>query len=211
MVRPCQRARRDRAVALYRTRSVRGSGSPRLVQLRLCTGDVPERAADLFALLIVGIRDDFLSQKRLALGQLLTLFALAIVIVFWISGNTLSGTAIRQWLAISASARHYAFALLIVGLVSLLFSVVALRRPLSLPLRSLLALSAMALCWLMRWTLLIQGQTLPKFNAQFTPTPCPPVPTVGLPSSAPSACGSAAYYCSRKRERTRKEIATWLI
>lgn len=37
-----------------------------------------------FALLIVGIRDDFLSQKRLALGQLLTLFALAIVIVFWI-------------------------------------------------------------------------------------------------------------------------------
>ncbi|WP_320910462.1 tetrathionate reductase subunit TtrC [Citrobacter farmeri] len=126
-----------------------------------------------FALLIVGIRDDFLSQKRLALGQLLTLFALAIVIVFWVSGKTLSGTAIRQWLAISASARHYAFALLIVGLVSLLFSVVALQRPLSLPLRTLLALSAMALCWLMRWTLLIQGQTLPKFNAQFTPYTLP--------------------------------------
>lgn len=42
-----------------------------------------------------------------------------------------------------------------------------------MPLRSLLALSAMALCWLMRWTLLIQGQTLPKFNAQFNPYALP--------------------------------------
>ncbi len=31
----------------------------------------------------------------------------------------------------------------------------------------------MALCWLMRWTLLIQGQTIPKFNAQFNPYTLP--------------------------------------
>ena len=48
-----------------------------------------------------------------------------------------------------------------------------LARPDGVQLRSLLALSAMALCWLMRWTLLIQGQTLPKFNAQFTPYTLP--------------------------------------
>lgn len=125
------------------------------------------------ALLIVGLRDDFPTQKRLALGQLLTLLALAVVIVFWVSGNTLSGTAIRQWLAISASARHYASGWLVFWLITLLFGVIALRRPLPLPLRSLLALSAMALCWLMRWTLLIQGQTLPKFNAQFNPYTLP--------------------------------------
>ncbi|WP_253319600.1 tetrathionate reductase subunit TtrC [Citrobacter amalonaticus] len=125
------------------------------------------------ALLIVGLRDDFPTQKRLALGQLLTLLALAVVIIFWVSGNTLSGTAIRQWLAISASARHYASGWLVFWLIALLFGIIALRRPLPLPLRSLLALSAMALCWLMRWTLLIQGQTLPKFNAQFNPYALP--------------------------------------
>ncbi|EKJ8218377.1 tetrathionate reductase subunit TtrC [Citrobacter sedlakii] len=125
------------------------------------------------ALLIVGLRDDFPTQKRLALGQMLTLLALAAVIIFWGCGDTLSGMAIRQWLAISASARHYASGWLAFWLISLLFSVIALRRLLSLPLRSLLALSAMALCWLMRWTLLIQGQTLPKFNAQFNPYALP--------------------------------------
>ncbi len=39
--------------------------------------------------------------------------------------------------------------------------------------RVLLVLSALALCWLMRWTLLIQVQTVPKFNAQFNPYSLP--------------------------------------
>ncbi|WP_336221965.1 tetrathionate reductase subunit TtrC [Citrobacter amalonaticus] len=126
-----------------------------------------------FALLIVGIRHDVALQHKLAGGQLVTLLALAAVVVFWASGNTLSGAAIRQWLTLSASARNYAVGWLAFWLISVLFCAVAVRRPLSLPSRALLALSAMALCWLMRWTLLIQGQTLPKFNAQFNPYTLP--------------------------------------
>lgn len=127
----------------------------------------------LFALLIVGMRHDVSSQQKLARGQWVTLLALAVVILFWVSGDTPSGTAIRQWLTLSVSARHYAIGWLAFWLISVLLCTVALRRPLSLPTRALLALSAMALCWIMRWTLLIQGQTLPKFNAQFNPYTLP--------------------------------------
>lgn len=127
----------------------------------------------LFALLIVGMRHDVSSQQKLARGQWVTLLALAAVILFWVSGDTPSGTAIRQWLTLSVSARHYAIGWLAFWLLSVLFCTVALRRPLSLPSRALLAISAMALCWIMRWTLLIQGQTLPKFNAQFNPYTLP--------------------------------------
>ncbi len=126
-----------------------------------------------FALLIVATRDDFPLQRRLARWQLSALILLAVVVVMWVSGDTLSGTAIRQWLAISSSARHYALGWLTFWLISLLFCTQALRCPLRLPLRSVLVLSAMALCWLMRWTLLIQVQTLPKFNAQFNPYTLP--------------------------------------
>lgn len=127
----------------------------------------------LFALLIVGMRHDVSSQQKLVRGQWVTLLALAVVILFWVSGDTPSGTAIRQWLTLSVSARHYAIGWLAFWLISVLLCTVALRRPLSLPTRALLALSAMALCWIMRWTLLIQGQTLPKFNAQFNPYTLP--------------------------------------
>ncbi|WP_434663821.1 tetrathionate reductase subunit TtrC [Klebsiella sp. MISC125] len=126
-----------------------------------------------FALLIVSTRDDFPLQRRLARWQLSALILLTAVVAMWVSGDTLSGTAIRQWLAISPSSRHYALGWLAFWLISLLFCTLALRRPLGLPLRSVLVLSAMALCWLMRWTLLIQVQTLPKFNAQFNPYTLP--------------------------------------
>lgn len=126
-----------------------------------------------FALLIATTRDDFPLQRRLARWQLSALILLAVVVAMWVSGDTLSGTAIRQWLAISSSARHYAFGWFAFWLMSLGFAIHALRYSLNLPLRALQASSAMALCWLMRWTLLIQGQTIPKFNAQFNPYTLP--------------------------------------
>ena len=111
--------------------------------------------------------------RKLAWGQIVTLFALAIVVVMWASGNTLSGSAIRQWLDVAASARHYAIGWIVLWVTSLGLCALVLRHPLSLPLRISLAISAMALCWLMRWTLLIQVQTVPKFNAQFNPYTLP--------------------------------------
>lgn len=126
-----------------------------------------------FALLIVAVRNDFQCQRQLAIWQLSALMLLAVVVAIWVSGDTLSGSAIRQWLVISPSARHYAIGWLACWLISLIFCALALRYPLTLPVRALLAVSAMALSWLMRWTLLIQGQTIPKFNAQFNPYTLP--------------------------------------
>lgn len=126
-----------------------------------------------FALLIVAAGNDFQHQKRLAKWQLSALILLAVVIAIWVSGDTLSGSAIRQWLMISPSARHYAIGWLALWLIALCLAALALRHPQGMPVRVVLAVSAMALCWLMRWTLLIQVQTIPKFNAQFNPYTLP--------------------------------------
>ncbi|MBJ9598185.1 tetrathionate reductase subunit TtrC [Citrobacter werkmanii] len=125
------------------------------------------------ALLIAASKSEGTLLRKLAWGQIATLIALAMVMVIWVSSNTLSGSAIRYWLDIASSARHYAISWVVLWVVSLCFCGLVLRHPLSLPLRVLLALSAMALCWLMRWTLLIQVQTIPKFNAQFNPYSLP--------------------------------------
>ncbi len=125
------------------------------------------------ALLIATTNKKKVLPLKLAWGQMVTLITLAIVVLIWASGNTLSGSAIRQWLDVASSAQHYAIGWVALWLVSLVLCGLVVRYPLSLPLRILLAFSAMALCWLMRWTLLIQVQTVPKFNAQFNPYTLP--------------------------------------
>ena len=125
------------------------------------------------ALLIATTKNQETLARKLAWGQTITLIALAGVVVIWASGNSLSGSAIRQWLDVASSARHYAIGWVALWLASLALCGLVLRNPLSLPLRIILAFSAMALCWLMRWTLLIQVQTIPKFNAQFNPYTLP--------------------------------------
>ena len=125
------------------------------------------------ALLIATTNSKDVLPRKLAWGQMVTLIALAIVVAIWASGNTLSGSAIRQWLDVASSAQHYAIGWVALWLVSLALCGLVVRYPLSLPLRILLAFSAIALCWLMRWTLLIQVQTVPKFNAQFNPYTLP--------------------------------------
>lgn len=126
-----------------------------------------------FALLIAAMKSEAALVRKLAWGQMATLLALVLVLALWVSGNTLSGSAIRQWLDVASSARHYAIGWVLTGFISAVLCGLVLRHPLSRPLRILLAVSAMALCWLMRWTLLIQVQTVPKFNAQFNPYTLP--------------------------------------
>lgn len=53
---------------------------------------------------------------------MVTLIALAIVVAIWASGNTLSGSAIRQWLDVASSAQHYAIGWVALWLVRLLFA-----------------------------------------------------------------------------------------
>ncbi|HGY3717053.1 tetrathionate reductase subunit TtrC [Citrobacter sp. Res13-Sevr-PEB04-36] len=126
-----------------------------------------------FALLIASVNRDSTLPRKLAWGQIVTLIVLAIVMAWWVSGDTLSGSAIRQWLDVAASARHYAIGWVVLWAASLALCGWVLRRPSPLPLRITLAFSAMALCWLMRWTILIQVQTIPKYNAQFNPYTLP--------------------------------------
>lgn len=126
-----------------------------------------------FALLVVANHRDPRLQRRLAGGQFCMLLALALVVVIWVSSDTLSGVALRQWIDVSPSARHYAAGWVALWLFTLTVCAIAMRKPLSRTWRVSLALSAMALCWLMRWTLLIQVQTIPKFNAQFNPYSLP--------------------------------------
>ncbi|MEA7465343.1 tetrathionate reductase subunit TtrC, partial [Salmonella enterica subsp. enterica serovar Lubbock] len=126
-----------------------------------------------FALMIVAARRDSVRLPKILWGQIWTLAALGLVVAMWVSGDTLSGTAIRQWISVALSAKYYAVGWLALWVCTLLFCSLALRHPLSQLRRVLLVLSALALCWLMRWTLLIQVQTVPKFNAQFNPYSLP--------------------------------------
>lgn len=126
-----------------------------------------------FALMIVAARRDSVRLPKILWGQIWTLAALGLVVAMWVSGDTLSGTAIRQWITVALSAKYYAVGWVALWVCTLLFCSLALRHPLSQLRRVLLVLSALALCWLMRWTLLIQVQTVPKFNAQFNPYSLP--------------------------------------
>lgn len=140
-------------------------------------------------LLIATTNNKDVLPRKLAWGQMVTLIALAIVVLIWASGNTLSGSAIRQWLDVASSAQHYAIGWVALWLVSLVLCGLVVRYPLSLPLRILLAFSAMALCWLMRWTLLIRCRPYRNLTRSLIPTPCPAAPMAGWPLWVLSACG----------------------
>ncbi|MFT8211348.1 MAG: NrfD/PsrC family molybdoenzyme membrane anchor subunit [Symbiopectobacterium sp.] len=64
----------------------------------------------LLALLIFSMRRDDAWRRRLARAQLLSLLALAGTVILWVTGDTVSGNAIRLWLINSDSARLYASA-----------------------------------------------------------------------------------------------------
>ncbi|WP_109545821.1 tetrathionate reductase subunit TtrC, partial [Escherichia coli] len=84
------------------------------------------------ALLIATTNSKDALPRKLAWGQMVTLIALAIVVAIWASGNTLSGSAIRQWLDVASSAQHYAIGWVALWLVSLALCGLVVRYPLSL-------------------------------------------------------------------------------
>lgn len=125
----------------------------------------------LLALLIAATRTPPLQQK-LARGLLVILGLLGITLAMWISGDTLSGAALRHWLE-WPQAQTLATGWAVLWLLALMVALFALKRPLPLAGGIALTLASMALSWLMRWTLLIEGQTLPKYNALFNPYTLP--------------------------------------
>lgn len=125
----------------------------------------------LLALLIAARRDP--SQPNgLARGLVVTASLLALVILAWIYGDTLSGAALRHWLALP-QMQTVVISLALLWLITLGAALFALKRPLPLSGGVALALASMALTWLLRWTLLMEAQTLPKYNALFNPYTLP--------------------------------------
>ncbi len=101
----------------------------------------------------------------LARGTLLTLLLLGGAILLWVCGDTLSGAAVRHWLQ-TQTARQYAAGWIALWGLALAcatgcLSTFAARRRCWWP--------ALGLSWLMRWTLLIEVQTVPKYNASYSP------------------------------------------
>lgn len=124
----------------------------------------------LLALLIAASPAGRVSHM-LARGLLATLGLLAIVIILWVSGDTLSGAALRDWLR-WPQAQNLALGWVLLWLLTGGAGLLALKRP-GRRYAFVLALCSVALSWLMRWSLLIEGQTIPKFNALFNPYSLP--------------------------------------
>lgn len=90
-------------------------------------------------------------------------------ILLWVCGDTLSGAAVRHWLHTQATARQYAAGWIALWALTLACAAWVAYRRLPRGGALLLVAGALGLNWLMRWTLLIEVQTVPKYNASYSP------------------------------------------
>ncbi|EPZ8123604.1 tetrathionate reductase subunit TtrC [Yersinia enterocolitica] len=107
-------------------------------------------------------------QRPLARWQLISLVVLAWVTLLWVysdklwaSGDNLSAPALRHWAVQSPFIALFPLALWLLLFGLALFNG---RKTLSTPVIATQALIALTLCWSVRWLLLMQTQTLPKYN-----------------------------------------------
>ena len=116
----------------------------------------------LLAMLGLAMRD---LTRRLAQGQVVTLVLLGAVLLAWYLGDTLSGEALRQQWRLGGEIRLYLLTLMLLWTATLAVSLYASRYkpPFFIALASTLLVAI--LCWTLRWTVLMGGQIIPKFNA----------------------------------------------
>lgn len=116
----------------------------------------------LLALLGLVMRD---LARRLAQGQVMALVLLGAVMLAWSLGDTLSGEALRQQWLLGGDIRLYLLTLMLLWAAALAVSLYASRYqpPFFITLAS--ALLVAILCWTLRWTVLMGGQIIPKYNA----------------------------------------------
>ncbi|HDL7646910.1 TPA: tetrathionate reductase subunit TtrC [Yersinia enterocolitica] len=112
-------------------------------------------------------------QRPLARWQLISLVVLAWVTLLWVysdklwaSGDNLSAPALRHWAVQSPFIALFPLALWLLLFGLALFNG---RKTLSTPVIATQALIALTLCWSVRWLLLMQTQTLPKYNVLANP------------------------------------------
>lgn len=128
----------------------------------------------LLALISLALHKHRYCGKLLAKGQVVTLLLLGAVALVWLLGDTLSGEALRQQWRLATDIRFYMLVMVTLWGVVLVLALAANRYdfPLSLTLASTLLVAA--LCWTLRWALLIGGQTVPKYNALINDYHLPP-------------------------------------
>ncbi|HBZ74493.1 MAG TPA: tetrathionate reductase subunit C, partial [Leclercia adecarboxylata] len=87
------------------------------------------------------------------------------VLLAWYLGDTLSGEALRQQWRLGGEIRLYLLTLMLLWTATLAVSLYASRYkpPFFIALASTLLVAI--LCWTLRWTVLMGGQIIPKFNA----------------------------------------------
>ncbi|MEZ2603947.1 tetrathionate reductase subunit TtrC [Kluyvera intermedia] len=127
----------------------------------------------LLALLMVDTPTTGRGSRMLGTGQVGGLVLLGITCAVWLSGDTLSSSAFRQWLQLSGRARGFAIIILAVWLCCLTLAVYVSRKGTVRKATIPGVVMAMGLCWLLRWTLLMEVQTVPKFNALVNPYSLP--------------------------------------
>ncbi|MDN0121837.1 tetrathionate reductase subunit TtrC [Yersinia aleksiciae] len=109
-------------------------------------------------------------QQPLARWQLINLVALAGVTLLWASGDNPSAQALRDW---ASDAPMLAALPIVLWLLLLGLAGANLHKNLSIPLVVVQVLIALSLCWSVRWLLLMQTQTLPKYNILANPYALP--------------------------------------
>lgn len=101
----------------------------------------------------------------LAQGQVFALLLLGGVMLMWVWGDSVSGAALRQQWQLGTEIRFYALTLATLWGLALCGAAFASRRALPVPMLYAGALIAAGMCWILRWALVIGGQTIPKFTA----------------------------------------------
>ncbi|CNH49991.1 tetrathionate reductase subunit TtrC [Yersinia mollaretii] len=109
-------------------------------------------------------------QHPLARWQMINLVALAGVTLLWASGDTPSAQVLRGWSV--GSPMLAALPMVLWGLLLGLAGVNRQKR-FSTALLVVQGLMALSLCWSVRWLLLMQTQTLPKYNVLTNPYALP--------------------------------------
>lgn len=115
----------------------------------------------LLAMLKLPLRD----TPWLAKGQVVVLALLGAVALAWYRGDAVSGEALRQQWHLAGGIRLCMQVSIALWGLALGVALYACARPLTGVLVWGNVLISAGLCWILRWSLLMGGQTIPKYNA----------------------------------------------
>ncbi|EKT62296.1 tetrathionate reductase subunit TtrC [Providencia burhodogranariea] len=116
------------------------------------------------ALINLGTRREPQYQHRLARFHVVTLLLLAVCFGLWLSGDTVSGVAVRHQLDVASPGWWMLMGICALWAVALVMALRNLKVTRSVPYITLSALVAMGLTWSLRWVFLMEVQAVPKYN-----------------------------------------------